>query len=150
MCYVWPFPCPGLSLGDTNLPLVFQLLSAFPLQASHLLFHFSLPHADTEQEDDMTAKLKCFMFKDCRFTVTRGDYSSLLENVVKNLRKAKVGVLGLCECVWLGCLVPGHLEVSLSPQIILLLSLMNPDKVPLSSPSWRREYLRAMGHENSL
>ncbi|XP_054853359.1 dipeptidyl peptidase 3 [Eublepharis macularius] len=43
---------------------------------------------DSHLDDEMRAKLKCFEFGGCDFTVTRGDYASLLEKVVENLQKA--------------------------------------------------------------
>ncbi|XP_066483033.1 dipeptidyl peptidase 3-like [Tiliqua scincoides] len=44
---------------------------------------------DANLDEDMTTKLKCFEFQGHTFTVTRGDYSSLLERVVANLQKAQ-------------------------------------------------------------
>ncbi|XP_060107462.1 dipeptidyl peptidase 3 [Heteronotia binoei] len=43
---------------------------------------------DSELDDEMRAKMKCFEFGGCDFTVTRGDYGPLLEKVVENLQKA--------------------------------------------------------------
>ncbi|XP_053134914.1 dipeptidyl peptidase 3 isoform X2 [Hemicordylus capensis] len=44
---------------------------------------------DVELDAEMSAKMKCFEFRGCKFTVTRGDYCLLLKRVVDNLQKAK-------------------------------------------------------------
>ncbi|XP_013927314.1 PREDICTED: dipeptidyl peptidase 3 [Thamnophis sirtalis] len=44
---------------------------------------------DEPQLDEMKVKTKQFQFEGCTFTVTRGDYSPILQRVVENLQKAQ-------------------------------------------------------------
>ncbi|XP_048371452.1 dipeptidyl peptidase 3 isoform X2 [Sphaerodactylus townsendi] len=48
----------------------------------------SVLSSDSQLDDEMRGKMKCFEFGGCDFTVTRGDYAPILEKVVENLQKA--------------------------------------------------------------
>nr|XP_060614608.1 dipeptidyl peptidase 3 [Anolis sagrei ordinatus] len=45
---------------------------------------------DSQLDADLAAKMKCFPFGDCEFSMTLGDYAPLLQKVVENLQKAQV------------------------------------------------------------
>ncbi|XP_067328511.1 dipeptidyl peptidase 3 [Anolis sagrei] len=44
---------------------------------------------DSQLDADLAAKMKCFPFGDCEFSMTLGDYAPLLQKVVENLQKAQ-------------------------------------------------------------
>lgn len=76
------------SLSPSNWRL--QTAATIGLKATCVCFCVPFPHPDSQLDDEMRAKMKCFEFGGCDFTVTRGDYAPLLEKVVENLQKALV------------------------------------------------------------